>query len=77
MKIVFEKEDQNSKHLTFNDVEMNQFFVCADGHLCQKVSRNLYNTIADEHGELSGDRFSCSTDYVIRRIIPTVVKIEF
>jgi hypothetical protein len=77
MKIVFEKEDQNSKHLTFNDVEMNQFFVCGDGHLCQKVSMNLYNTIADERGKLCCDRFSCSTDYVIRRIIPNIAKIEF
>jgi hypothetical protein len=77
MKIIFEKEDQNSKHLTFNDVEMDQFFVCADGHLCQKFGEKLYNTIADENGELCCDRFSCSTDYVIRRILPKITRIEF
>jgi len=77
MKIIFEKEENQDKHLTIADVEDNQFFVCEVGYLCQKVSNSLYTTITDEDGLLSCEIFDCDSDYPIKRILPKIAKIEF
>lgn len=76
MKFIFEQDE--TKTLTFGDVQDNQFFVDADGYLCQKICSDAYNTIADGVGApyaTSGD--FASTDDKIKRILPKVIKIEF
>jgi hypothetical protein len=77
MKIIFEKQNKKEKQLTIADVEVNQFFVCSVGYLCQKVTDSLYTSIADENGLLSCEIFDCNQDYEIERILPKIAKIEF
>lgn len=77
MKIIFEKVNNEKKQLTIADVEENQFFVCGDGYLCQKISNSLYTTIANDDGSLSCEIFDCNQDYQIKRILPKIAKIEF
>lgn len=77
MKIIFEKEENQDKQLTITDVEHNQFFVCNDGYLCQKITDSRYTTIAKSNGELYSDYFSCDAHYRIKRILPKITKIEF
>lgn len=77
MKIIFEKEENQEKQLTLDDVGYNQFFVCNNGYLCQKLDSYRYTTIADDDGELNCDIFSCEAYYPIKRIIPKIAKIEF
>lgn len=77
MKIIFEETDKNSKQLTIADVAENQFFVCSDGHLCQKQSSYRYTTITNEHGLLCCEIFDCDQDYKIKCILPKIAKIEF
>jgi len=77
MKIIFEKQNKKEEQLTIADVEVDQFFVCGDGYLCQKVTDSLYTSIADENGLLSCEIFDCNQHYEIKRILPRVKKIEF
>ncbi len=77
MKIIFEKEENQDKQLTIADVEENQFFVCKDGYLCQKITDSRYNTIAKSNGQLYSGYFSCEAHYPIKRILPKITKIEF
>jgi len=77
MKIIFEKQNKKEKQLTIADVEVDQFFVCSNGYLCQKANDCFYNTITDDNGILSCESFDCNPDYEIKRILPRVTKIEF
>jgi hypothetical protein len=77
MKIIFEKEENQEKQLTLADVDHNQFFVCGDGYLCQKITDSRYTTIAKSNGQLYSDIFSCDAHYRIKRILPKIAKIEF
>lgn len=77
MKIIFE-EKGNNKRLTFGDVPENQFFVCPDGALWQKVGPNVANQITDDTGSLYADQSnSWDDDDEIDRIIPNISKIEY
>jgi hypothetical protein len=76
MRFIYEKQTEN-KELTLKDVEENQFFVCADGYLCQKVYECGYNTIADDEGGPSCSHLTCEADMPIKRLLPIVEKIEF
>ena len=76
--MTFIYEQEKVKTLTFGDVQENQFFVNVDGYLCQKASSGSYNIIADN----LGTPYARSTDTAfkgdtIKRILPTVTKIEF
>lgn len=76
MKFIFEQDE--TKQLTFGDVQDNQFFVDADGYLCQKICSDGYNIIADN----TGTPYAASSDHAskddkIKRILPKVTKIEF
>lgn len=77
MKIIFEKEENQESYLTIADVEVNQFFVCMDGYLCQKITDSRYATIAKRNGQLYSGIFSCGAHYRIERILPKIAKIEF
>jgi hypothetical protein len=77
MKIIFEKEDDQEKQLTIADVETNQFFVCSDGYLCQKLDSHRYTTIAKSDGQLYSGYFSGDAHDRIKRILPKITKIEF
>lgn len=76
MKFIYEKETQEKK-LTLNHVEYNQFFVCANGYLCQKMNDDTYVTIADDEGNPSCDSYADRGDTPIQRVLPIVEKIEF
>ena len=76
MKFIYEKQEEN-KEPTLNDVEANQFFVCADGYLCQRIGSESYITIADEEGYPCCGYFRVNPDKSIKRILPRVEKIEF
>ncbi len=76
MKFIYEKQEEK-KTLTLNDVEDNQFFVCADGYLCQKIGSESYITIADEEGCPCSGYYRNNTDTPIARLLPIVRKIEF
>lgn len=76
MKFIYENQEEN-KTLTLNDVGENQFFVCEDGYLCQKVYEYAYITIADDEGNPSCMKFDCDYNMPINRILPRVEKIEF
>lgn len=77
MKFIFEKESEKSP--TFNQVEENQFFVNANGKLCQKVSSTTYNVIADKDGVPFTVVVAQHINGLnkIKKILPKVVKIEF
>jgi hypothetical protein len=77
MKIIFEKKENQEKQLTIADVEENQFFVCSDGYLCQKLGSYGYTTIANSNGQLYSGYFSCDAHDRIKRILPKITKIEF
>lgn len=77
MKIIFEKEENQERHLTIADVVYNQFFVCRDNYLCQKITDSCYTTIAKSNGQLYSGYFSCEAHYPIKRILPKIAKIEF
>lgn len=77
MKIIFEKEENQDKQLTIADVEENQFFVCGDGYLCQKLDNHRYTTIAKSNGQLYSGYFSIMNHDRIKRILPKIAKIEF
>lgn len=76
MKFIYEKQEKKEE-LTLSDVEENQFFVCVDGYLCQKVYEYAYNTIADDDGGPSCSYLTCEADMPIKRLLPIVEKIEF
>ena len=66
------------KHPTFNCVKANQFFVNLYGELCQKIGCSSYNVVALKDGTPFADYYSdLHDDFVIERILPKVVKIEF
>ncbi len=77
MKFILETPAEE-KRPTFEDVEINQFFVSACGELCQKVSDMTYNVIAFEDGGLYAKyRTKLCRDFAIKRTLPKVAKIEF
>ena len=66
------------KQLTFADVEVNQFFVHADGGLCQKMGFNSYIQITNSEGAPYADYYNyVHADEPIQRILPNVERIEF
>ncbi len=78
MKFILETPAEE-KRLTFEDVEINQFFVCDDGFLCQKVDEWSFNYIAEPpYGAPYADCCnSCDPNFIVKRILPKVLKIEF
>ena len=77
MKFILETPAEE-KHLTFEDVAINQFFVVVNGALCQKINHLSYIMIASNDGTPYADYFSdCHCNFVIDRILPHVRKIEF
>ena len=76
MKIIFEQQVPDTPK--FGDVQEHQFFVDADGYLCQKSNSTTYHTIADSNGQLYCNIIGYTTAYdKIKRILPKVTKIEF
>jgi hypothetical protein len=77
MKIIFE-QDKPEKKLTFSDVKANQFFVDKHGDLSMKYDCDSYFVIAHSSGKPSA-LYIQDVDYSneIKRILPTVEKIEF
>lgn len=76
MKFILETPAEE-KTLTFEDVEINQFFVTIYGELCQKIGRSSYNMIAEKDGTPFAEHFGDSYGFIIERILPKVAKIEF
>lgn len=77
MKFIYEKQTKD-KQLSLRDVEINQFFVCKEGYLCQKMNYGgSFVTIADDEGNPSCSNFNCDEDMPIKRLLPIVEKIEF
>ena len=71
-------EEKQEKQLTLADVEEDQFFVDGDDRLCQKVSEDMYNVIADDNGEpVACETTCCGYDMPIMRVLPKVKLIEF
>lgn len=76
MKFIY--KEQEEKKITFNDVKENQFFICHQGRLCQKVTKTSAYIIADEKGKPNADRYSSLHEYLeINLILPEVERIEF
>ncbi len=75
MKFILAEKQETKPSL--KDVETNQFFVTVDGELCQKISCSSYNMVALKGGIPYADYFSDCHDFVIERVLPKVVKIEF
>jgi hypothetical protein len=79
--IKFITEEDTTAKLKFSDVEEDQFFVNHYGNLCQKISDDQHNVIADKNGV----PFGCSTTHVdedrreqfVLRILPKITRIEF
>ena len=79
--IKFITEETTPAQLEFRDVEEDQFFVNHYGNLCQKISDDQYNVIADKNGV----PFGCYATHVdedrrdmfVQRILPTITRIEF
>lgn len=64
--------------LTFDDVEVDGFFIDVAGNLCMKCSDDSCFSIADPHGDpiagyFNNIEYSCS----IQKILPKVAKIHF
>lgn len=77
MKFILETSVEE-KRPTFEDVEVNQFFVSELGALCQKIGDTTYSVIAFETGEpYANYRTKSRRDFVIKRTLPKVAKIEF
>jgi len=79
--IKFITEEPTPAQLEFRDVEEDQFFVNHYGNLCQKISDDQYNVIADKNGVPLG---CCTThadedrrDRFVQRILPKITRIEF
>lgn len=49
-------ENDNTK-LTFNNVKTNEFFICWQGKLCQKMNDRNANIIANKDGSSCADRY--------------------
>lgn len=77
MKIIFDKESKKKKQLTFADVEDNQFFVCDDGYLNQRLNETSYSVIAEPDGSPYSGHQICEYYQPIDRIILKIAKIEF
>lgn len=76
MKIIFEESE--NKNITFGDVSENQFFVCTDNILWQKVGTRTANQITSPDGTPYADASdSWDTLDQISKIIPTISKIEY
>jgi hypothetical protein len=79
--IKFITEETTPAQLEFRDVEEDQFFVNHYGNLCQKISDDKYNVIADKNGGPLG----CAATFVgedrrdlfVQRILPKITRIEF
>jgi len=77
MKFILQ-ENQESKPLSLQDVEDNQFFVNLYGCLCQKVGKDAYLSITNDQQEPWGFWMADQpTNLPIKKILPEVVKIEF
>ena len=76
MKFILETPEEKTLP-TFKDVEVNQFFVTLDGELCQKIGCSSYNMITLRDGTPFADHYRLSHGFVINRILPKVLKIEF
>ena len=76
MKFILETPAEE-KPLTFEDVEVNQFFVTVGGELCQKIDSSSYNMVAAKDGIPLADYYCSSYGFKIQRILPKVAKIKF
>lgn len=76
--IQFFPKEEYAKTPVFEDVDEDQFFVNSEGQLCQKVDNDTYNIVADSDGEPFANHIkNVDTDEEIKRICPSVNKIEF
>ncbi len=76
--IKFITEDDDNKIPTFGDVEINQFFVDAEGFLCQKVWDCQTACIANPDGDpWAVSAYGTESSEEITSILPRVTKIEF
>jgi len=63
---------------TFSQVKQEQFFVDHNDMLCQKMSSTAYNVLAKHDGTPFSDHVSpAKPETAIKRILPTITKIEF
>ncbi len=74
INFIFEEE---SSELTFADVEGDQFFVSEEGYLCQKVTFDTFNSIANEKGIPCSFSYDCLPNEPIKCKLPKIKKIEF
>ena len=77
MRFVLENEREGDQP-TFEDVEVGQFFIDADGDLMQKLDYNSANRIANKNGTpdaIAG--YPISPTRLINRILPRVSRIDF
>jgi hypothetical protein len=61
-------------------VKNNQFFICPDGNLCQKISYTSYQRIADNNGVPYAQSITLTGDagnWLINKILPEVTCIKF
>ena len=85
MKFILETQAEE-KSSTYNCVEINQFFVTVGGELCQKLGSLYYNMVALKDGTpcrllhfapAAPNYSDIHQDFIINRILPKVLKIEF
>lgn len=75
MKFIYETETPE-KRLTFEDCEINQFFV-HEGSLYQKVDCKTVNRITNSDGKPFSDQDTFAWGCEIDRLIPIIKKIEY
>ncbi len=76
MKIILEQTAETVP--TFDEVDVNQFFVDKSGELCQKTTSVSFTVIADSDGKPYSDYHSgIAPARSIKKILPKVLKIEF
>lgn len=76
--IRFIAKPEEPETLTFANVQINQFFICEEGYLCQKENAKKYNYLAKPNGEpFCFAKNNADENTPITKILPEVTKIEF
>jgi hypothetical protein len=64
--------------LSLSNVKIDQFFICTEGFLCQKVHNTAYITIATALGTpCAGMTSDVLPSMTIKKILPEIEWIEF
>lgn len=63
--------------LTFDMVEENQFFICENRGLFQKMSEDYANRITDKNGIALSDKYYFNSYDAIKKIIPKIKSIKW